>query len=116
MQFYINNIKETNEKKLFYILKKKNIKYQLGNDSINFIIGNDNFTLYIDNYKPQFIIYNESNIIFQKICEDINISIDDYDFAEDVIYKIYNEYDIIKNTNTLYTYEKKKNIIESKFS
>ena len=108
MQSYINNIESiNNNKKLIYILKKKNINYTFNDNFIKLTIDKNDFILHHENFIPQFILYESSNIDFQRICENININIDNYETSEDIIYEIYkiiNQPQIINN--------KSKNILE----
>ena len=110
MQSYINEI-ECNNKKLFYMLKKKNIEYVIENDFIKISINKNNLIIYHNKMIPQFILYENSDINFQKICENININIDNYELVEDIIYEIDNKiFQIQINKKEIINIIKKDNI------
>ncbi len=91
MQSYISEIpNKTIYNKLFYILRKKKISYTLESDSIKINNYKDgyNFIIYHENYKPQFMVTEESKDIILKTCEDINMKMDEYDDIQDIIYDI----------------------------
>jgi ubiquitin-protein ligase len=123
MQSYLSETTKIQNNKLFYILKKK-IYSNIESDSISWGIGNKLiYTIYHNLiYKPEFIVVEDKNnydsmdnseesISFQnfKICEEINLNIDDYDSIEDIIYDIEKRNnELTKKTNKL------KNMFNSK--
>ena len=125
MFYYISEPNQkANKNKLYYILKKRNIKYFLNDEYVNIMIKKNiqEYLLYHDNYqKPLYIISNidnDSNEI-RKIYENINNTIDEYNSLESIILDILdkiNEYEQnelkIKSIDDKFIKIKKKDIFE----
>ena len=92
MQYHISESRNNSSiNKLYYILKKKKIDFLESNNDIKIILKkyNINLNIFHNKYIPEFIILdnNENNII-SNVCENINMSIDNFETIEDIIFEI----------------------------
>ena len=91
---YISELRPKDiENKLYYILKKKNIKYSIVEDFIKITVKKNilEYSLYYDNLKiPQYLISNTDNDSpkIRKIYENINNKIDEYNSLDSIILEI----------------------------
>jgi ubiquitin-protein ligase len=100
MQYYLSEPNYNLNNKLFYILKKKNIKIKESDDTINILLNENQieFNIYHDKKIPQFVFgdTNEHKYI-SEIYENINLKIDQFNTIQDIILEIDNKSKSLKN-------------------
>lgn len=77
--------------KLLYLLKKNKISHNVEEKCIVLIFNlersNAKIMIYYDEYKPEYIVSETDNVEIMRMCENINMNIDKYDYIEDIALK-----------------------------